>query len=194
MRKTYPLTTSIIISAIALCALTIIGFNIFASNPQTQQQPSSWMLQMSGGMMGQNQMTQANPNTATLYSWALFAAIAAITIVGVIGLIRYVAYPHTKLGMAKQVNVQMVKQTTASNVSAYASVEKTLTEEERQVISTLSAHQGKYLQKYITKETGLSKLKTHRIVSRLADRGIVSLEKTGNTNQVYLASWLKQQE
>ena len=57
----------------------------------------------------------------------------------------------------------------------------------------LNAHNGKYLQKYIRNETGLSRLKTHRIIARLADRGIVSLEKTGNTNQVFLANWLQQQ-
>jgi uncharacterized membrane protein len=47
------------------------------------------------------------------------------------------------------------------------------------------------LQKYIRNESGLSRLKTHRIVARLAERGIVTLEKMGNTNQVLLADWLK---
>ena len=60
------------------------------------------------------------------------------------------------------------------------------------MVEVLVAHDGKYLQKYIRSETGLSRLKTHRIVARLAERGIVSLEKTGNTNQVFLAEWLKQ--
>jgi len=36
----------------------------------------------------------------------------------------------------------------------------------------------------------LSRLQTHRVVARLAERGIVTLEKTGNTNQVLLADWL----
>jgi uncharacterized membrane protein len=55
-------------------------------------------------------------------------------------------------------------------------------------------HQGKYLQKYIKAETGLNRLQTHRILARLADRGIVSLEKTGNTNEVKLADWLNQKQ
>ena len=77
--------------------------------------------------------------------------------------------------------------------NAYDSVTKTLTEEERKIINVLNNHNGKYLQKYITNETGLSRLQTHRIIARLAERGIVSLEKTGNTNQVYLANWLTQE-
>ena len=80
-----------------------------------------------------------------------------------------------------------------NGVTPYESVSKTLTEEELKIINVLNAHNGKYLQKYIRSETGLSRLKTHRIVARLAERGIVSLEKTGNTNQVFLANWLQQQ-
>jgi uncharacterized membrane protein len=68
---------------------------------------------------------------------------------------------------------------------------KTLTADERKIIEVLSAHDGKYLQKYIRKEAGFSRLQTHRIVARLAERGIVALEKTGNTNTVHLAKWLK---
>jgi uncharacterized membrane protein len=79
-----------------------------------------------------------------------------------------------------------------ANRNAYESVSKTLTEDERKIIEVLNSHGGKYLQKYIKSETGLSRLKTHRIIARLAERGIVTLEKTGNTNQVYLANWLNQ--
>jgi len=67
-----------------------------------------------------------------------------------------------------------------------------VTDEERRVIQVLKVHDGKYLQKYIRKEAGLSRLKTHRILARFAERGLLTLEKTGNTNQVSLASWLKQ--
>jgi uncharacterized membrane protein len=37
----------------------------------------------------------------------------------------------------------------------------------------------------------LSKLKTHRIVSRLVERGVVSVERSGNPNQASLAPWVK---
>jgi uncharacterized membrane protein len=85
---------------------------------------------------------------------------------------------------------------TAPSVSAetpYDSVSKTLTLEERKVVDVLTLHNGQYLQKYIRTETGLSRLKVHRIVSRLAERGIVTLEQTGNTNKVYLSSCFAKQ-
>jgi uncharacterized membrane protein len=45
------------------------------------------------------------------------------------------------------------------------------------------------MQKFITQETGLSRLKTHRVVATLAERGIVLVERRGNTNEVSLAKW-----
>jgi uncharacterized membrane protein len=63
--------------------------------------------------------------------------------------------------------------------------------DEKKVLEVLIANDGKYLQKYIRKEAGLSRLKVHRILSRLAERGMVSLKKSGNTNEVVLADWLK---
>ena len=66
---------------------------------------------------------------------------------------------------------------------------KTLKPEERSIVGVLDGHGGTYLQKYITKEAGLSRLKTHRIVAALSERGIVIVEKYGNTNQVSLVKW-----
>jgi uncharacterized membrane protein len=70
-----------------------------------------------------------------------------------------------------------------------AVVLRTLKPEERKVVSVLDAHGGTYLQKFITKEAGLSRLKTHRVVAALSERGIVHVEKRGNTNEVSLAKW-----
>jgi uncharacterized membrane protein len=70
-----------------------------------------------------------------------------------------------------------------------AMVMKTLKPDERSIVNVLDAHGGTYLQKYITKEAGLSRLKTHRLVAALSERGIVQVEKYGNTNQVRLAKW-----
>jgi hypothetical protein len=74
--------------------------------------------------------------------------------------------------------------------SAAEMVLKTLKPDERRVMEVLMAHQGRYLQKYISKEAGLSKLKTHRIVARFSERGIVTVVRKGNTNEVTLAPWL----
>jgi uncharacterized membrane protein len=65
-----------------------------------------------------------------------------------------------------------------------------MTPEEQKVMSVLVAHKGKYLQKYVGKEAGLSRLKTHRIVARFAQRGIVTVKEFGNTNEIVISDWV----
>jgi len=69
---------------------------------------------------------------------------------------------------------------------------RTLKPEERAVVHVLDTHGGTYLQKFVTKEAGLSRLKTHRVVASLSERGIVHVEKRGNTNEVTLVEWFHQ--
>ncbi len=76
-----------------------------------------------------------------------------------------------------------------SGREAGAMVLKTLKPDERKVVSVLKVHGGTYMQKFITRETGLSRLKTHRTVATLAERGIVQVTRKGNTNEVSLAKW-----
>jgi len=183
----------VIVSIAALVSLTVAGFVVFASNSATQQSSSDWMRRMwgSGGMMGQNGHVAASTDLLLPYFGVAFAVLIAATAIGLVGLGYYLLYPQIRVGV---VSPAMVPNQSSSSVSAYESVSKTLTNEERKVIDVLSAHGGKYLQKYIRSETGLSRLKTHRIIARLAERGVVSLEKVGNTNQVYLADWLQSKE
>jgi uncharacterized membrane protein len=68
---------------------------------------------------------------------------------------------------------------------------KTMTPEEQKVLGVLISHKGKYLQKYVVKETGLSRLKTHRIVARFAQRGIVTIKEFGNTNEIAISDWVQ---
>ncbi len=72
---------------------------------------------------------------------------------------------------------------------AGAMVLRTLKPDEKRVVGVLKVHGGAYMQKFITQETGLSRLKTHRVVATLAERGIVHVERRGNTNEVSLAKW-----
>jgi len=74
--------------------------------------------------------------------------------------------------------------------SALNAVLRVLNEDERKVIEILVAEGGTMLQKDIRWKTGLSRVKTHRILFRLAKRGIVSAEKYYNTNRITLADWL----
>ncbi len=60
------------------------------------------------------------------------------------------------------------------------------------VVGIIDAHGGNCLQKFITRESGLSRLKTHRVVAALSERGIVQVEKQGYTNEVLLAAWFRE--
>jgi hypothetical protein len=159
--------------------------------------PNGMMGGNMGGMMGGNwgyqpgvQSPAPVQNTASPVNLGFtILIVGAVATVGTGSLTYYLA--HTKIDTPKQVAESCVKNPTPNAVTPYASVSKTLTEEERQFLSVLVSHNGKYLQKYIRAEMGLSRLKTHRVVARLAERGIVTLEKSGNTNEVSLASWLQ---
>ena len=84
---------------------------------------------------------------------------------------------------------EMKNYSSVDGKDATAMVLRTLKPEERKVVNVLDVHGGTYLQKYVTKEAGLSRLKTHRVVATLSERGIVVVEKRGNTNEVSLVKW-----
>jgi uncharacterized membrane protein len=149
-----------------------------------------------GGMMG-------GGGNAPPYLWTVPAALVGITVVGVIGTVFFIAFPEImpvpdaretteRESVPADASKEPVPRAPSlSTQNPYESVSKTLTPEERKVLDVLTAHQGKYLQKYIRKEAGLSRLKTHRIIARFAERGIVTLKKSGNTNEIFLSDWLK---
>jgi len=194
MKRVNVFLILLILSITALVTSTIVGFIIFAQTPAQ----NNWMGQMwgSSGMMGQNGNVGNNATTATANAWLptfgiIFALLIVLIVASIVGVAYYLLYPQIRVGTAPTTPV-VASYSAVSNSNAYESVAKTLTEDERKIVEVLNAHNGVYLQKYIKSETGLSRLKTHRIIARLADRGIVSLEKVGNTNQVFLANWLNQ--
>lgn len=71
-------------------------------------------------------------------------------------------------------------------------IERFLKPDELKVIRALRQAGGTLLQKEVGRSTGLSRLKTHRVISRLAERGLVSVERVGRTNRVSLPAWLLQ--
>ena len=104
----------------------------------------------------------------------LFTLLASV-----VGIVYFLVLPEMKNYVAG----------TGGGSDAAALVLRTLKPDERRVVGVLDAHGGTYLQKYITKEAGLSRLKTHRVIAALSERGIVHAEKRGNTNEVSLVKW-----
>jgi hypothetical protein len=174
MRRVNLFLVILIASLVSLTILIVAGMYFFTA---AQQSPSSWM------------------NGMWPYFGLAFVVLIGVAVAGVVGLAYYVALPEIKAGTPPVVCEDVPKvnseQEQKTDCTPLESIVKTLSDEERKVIEVLNSHSGKYLQKYIRSETGLSRLQTHRIVARLSERGIVTLEKTGNTNQVLLADWLK---
>lgn len=62
-----------------------------------------------------------------------------------------------------------------------------LSNEERMVVELLMKSEGHTTQAQASKLEGMTRLKAHRTVLRLADKKIVRIEKLGKTNQLWLA-------
>ena len=65
-----------------------------------------------------------------------------------------------------------------------------LNEDERRIVESLHNAGGSMLQKDITYELDISRVKTHRIIAGLIKRDVVKSEKHYNTNKITLADWL----
>jgi len=170
-----------VVSLVSLVVLFILGAYIFPSTSQNDWFSDMWGHM--GGMMGGT----GSGNPYGIYLGVVVVVLIILVIASVAGLVYFIFLPEIK---TKPVLVQKQNYSNNSGSLALESVLKTLTEDERKVLEVLREHDGKYLQKYIRKEAGLSRLKTHRILARFAERGIVTLEKTGNTNEVQIVDWL----
>ena len=122
--------------------------------------------------------------------WLLLFVVPLVVFVGVLA--YALAFPELGEGKPKiePSSAPMVKK----GGSALDAVLRVLNEDERKVIEALVAEDGTMLQKDIRWKTGLSRVKTHRILFRLAKRGIVSAEKYYNTNRITLADWLTKEK
>ena len=150
------------------------------------------------GMMGQmigSENGTLTPMPASV--WALMVALLAVGFVGIVGVLHYAIYPefrtHTSVERGTETTGReaVQKGTDREQEPSWSVLVRTSKPEERKVLDVLANHNGRYLQKFIVKESGLTKLKTHRILSRFAERGIVTAMKSGNTNEIALAPWLR---
>ncbi len=64
---------------------------------------------------------------------------------------------------------------------------KLLNADERKVIQALLENHGKALQSEITRLPEMSKVKSHRVIQKLIDRGVLQKEEYGKTNRIKFA-------
>jgi hypothetical protein len=155
-----------------------------------------------GGMMG-NSYNGGYSAASVSYLWLVPVGLVAVSVAAVIGVVFYLVYPELKYirvacnPQKTEAVPRIARDTVSAVVSNGAAASnncdvllKTMTPEEQKVLNVLINHKGKYLQKYVAKEAELSRLKTHRIIARFAQRGIVSVKEFGNTNEVILSDWV----
>jgi hypothetical protein len=78
-----------------------------------------------------------------------------------------------------EIREKIHNKTLTSNASPFEVVLHISTPEEVQVVKAIEKLSPKVYQFEISKETGLSRMKTYRIVTRLSERGIINVEKGG---------------
>jgi hypothetical protein len=196
----------ILLTIVSIVFLIIVVITSYVSLSESSTYPSEMWGHMGPGMARERMNSNINDdyipanvqiqNSALAYFDAAYIILIAMTITGVCGAIYFSlisknSSQNIATGSLPAANLSVATQLPISSGVSYDTVLKTLTSDERKIIQVLSSHDGKYLQKCLRSEAGLSRLQTHRVVTRLAKRGIVTLEKSGNTNTVSIASWLK---
>lgn len=159
--------TLIIILGIALLLAAVSSIATFTAQPQGEGHM--------GGMMG---------GFVPMMFWQSLLVLAGAA--AVFAFVFYVSAPKMMAPSSQPVPpVQQVPSPTSMEA-----VLKVLKEDEQRVLQAVQSAGGTCLQKDITRQTGLSKLQTHRVVTRLQERGLVRTERVGRTNRVFLAEWL----
>ena len=158
----------LLIMLVTATAGLAVSIYILALSVAPGQSPLSVLGQLLTGGFSPN-LAILIPLSSLLFLFTLLASV--------VGVVYFLVLPEMK-------NYVSIDGKGAASV-----VMRTLKPEERKVVEVLDLHGGTYLQKYITKEADLSRLKTHRVIAALSERGIVQVEKKGNTNEVSLVKW-----
>lgn len=178
------ITFFIILVAASIAGLVGILFYTLSISSAVRTSTPASMQDMMSAMMGGGFMAPLGAPFMPFFFLVPFALVA-ILLAGVIGLVYSSLLPGIR-----NIAVSPAPQTRETSLAA---VMKTLSPEEQKVIEVLMMHEGRYLQKYIVKESGLTRLKVHRILVRFAERGIVTIREYANTNEVTLSEWLQKE-
>ena len=84
--------------------------------------------------------------------------------------------------------VETTKQSLKKNTDVLL---KLLNPDERKVVNLLVENHGKILQAEATRLPGMTKVKSHRIIQRLLDRGVIETEKLGKTKIIRFTREIK---
>lgn len=67
-----------------------------------------------------------------------------------------------------------------------------LNKDEKKIVEKILESEGKVFQSEVSRIEGIGKLKSHRILQKLSDRGVIEIEKHGKTNIIRLSDNVKE--
>jgi uncharacterized membrane protein len=183
---------AIAILVVALIAVSLAGLMLF------------YMDSDGLGGAGRGNGAQANQNTSD--QRFLWLAVFAVPLAVALAVIAYaILFPQIKVEKtpavphpAQTITDAQATDTPVAQVKesqALAAVVRVLNEDEQKVVKAIAGSaDGTMLQKDIKWKTGLTRVKTHRVLARLSARGIVKVEKYYNTNRVVLTDWIAKEK
>ncbi len=115
------------------------------------------------------------------YAWAPFVAVPVTFSIGLA--VYMVLFPEIKQNPPEKI-------VSSENHQTLDAVMRVLKDDERKVVELILTSGGSMLQRDIARQTGFSRVKTHRILYRLSTRGIIVAEKHYNTYKITVSDWL----
>ncbi len=131
---------------------------------------------MMGGNFGG--MWMMGPSMFASMLWPTFLVAVIASAIGVVAYSRL--FPN-------------ISQTSIGEIAPESyrdAVLRLLKDDERQVVEALTRSGGTAFQRDLQHAIGFSKVKTHRVIARLAERRLVEVTPAGKTNRIRIPSWL----
>ena len=149
---------------------------------------------LTGAPHGEGGETRGHPAIPTY----IISISGIVLIVALIPLFYYIIYSGLERNYEK--NMEILSKTvgnnsqekeTASSQDFAKIILKCLNYNEKKVVNKLIEQKGSTLQSEISRMEGMGKVKTHRSVQDLERKGIILIEKHGNTNRINLTKDIK---
>ena len=116
--------------------------------------------------------------------------LTASTTVAIVAVAYVIAFPTIRYVTSGQEETSLISSDTPNAIDIVMRVSKP---DERAALEVLKRSGGVCLQKDIVYQTRFSKVKTHRVIARLAERGVIVVKKSGKTNEISIPAWLGEQ-
>lgn len=178
---------------VIILGVAVLGlfFSLYSLNLVYQEQSSmnfipNMMNHMMGGMGGD----MVSAPTLPIYLTIFTPVFTLLLLLGLGGLIYFIIVPEIVVSSSVVSKMDSRMSNIEIKSEKFSTIQNLMKPDEKKVLEVLSLHGGKILQKHISKETNLSRLKTHRIIAGFVQRGIVTVKPYGNTNEVSIAEWI----